>query len=330
MLPNKLKSGDEVRVIALARSASDIDESVLAKSVTRLIAMGLKVSYSKNAFSDSQRGCPTDDEKISDFHDALNDKNVKCIIAAIGGYNSNQLLDKIDWELVKDNPKIIAGYSDLTVLLHAILAKTGLVCYAAPNLYNFGLPPEADYTEEYFKKCLFFDSHKEYDLMDSKIYYDFPWAYDEHSSRRAINNRGSISLRTGSVKGVVIGGNMCSLNLLNGTEYFPSIVDDIILFIEDDSYDSMPEAFERNFQSIIQQPYFKQVKAILIGRFQNDSKSTEKAIKEIISSKRINHDIAIAYNLDFGHTDPKFTYPIGGKMRVDVTENSVRLKILQH
>lgn len=130
--------------------------------------------------------------------------------------------------------------------------------------------------------------------------------------------------------GVVIGGNMCSLNLLNGTEYFPSIVDDIILFIEDDSYDSMPEAFERNFQSIVQQPYFKQVKAILIGRFQNDSKSTEKAIKEIISSKRINHDIAIAYNLDFGHTDPKFTYPIGGKMRVDVTENSVRLKILQH
>lgn len=330
MLPKKLRTGDEIRVIAPARSASDVDERVLAKSVARLTDMGLNVSYSKNAFSNSQRGCPTDDEKISDFYDALNDKNVKCIIAAIGGYNSNQLLDRIDWEVIKNNPKIIAGYSDLTVLLHAIFAKTGLVCYAAPNLYNFGLPPEADYTEEYFKKCLLFDTPKEYDIIKSKIYYDFPWTYDEHSSRKKMRNIGPISLQTGSAEGTILGGNMCSLNLLNGTGYFPSTTGDIVLFIEDDSYDSIPETFERNLQSIIQQPYFKQVKAILIGRFQNDSKSTEKMIREIINSKGIDEDIAIAYNLDFGHTDPKFTYPIGGKMIVNVTEDSVKLKILQH
>ena len=78
---------------------------------------------------------------------------MKCVLAAIGGFNSNQLLGKIDWQIIKDNPKIFGGFSDITVLNHAILAKTGLVTYAMPNFYCFGLPPEANYSLEYFRRC---------------------------------------------------------------------------------------------------------------------------------------------------------------------------------
>lgn len=113
---------------------------------------------------------------------------------------------------------------------------------------------------------------------------------------------------------------MCSLNLLNGTEYFPRIAGDIILCIEDDSYDSILETFERNFQSVVQQPYFRQVKAILIGRFQQESQPTEQALRDIILSKNIEQTMPVIANLDFGHTDPKFTYPVGGRVAVEAND----------
>lgn len=321
MIPDKLKSGDEVRVVALARSASDIDERVLERAKVALESLGLKVTFSKNAFSRNQRGCPTDDEKVEDLHAAFMDENVKCVLVAIGGFNSNQMLCKINWQIIKDNPKIFGGFSDITVLNHAILAKTGLVTYAMPNFYCFGLPPEANYSLEYFRRCLFADQPAELVVQQSETFYDFPWNYDEVSPRQALENSGPRVVQSGSAEGVMIGGNLCSLNLLNGTEYFPRIEGDIILCIEDDSYDSIPETVERNIQSLMQQPFFRQVKAILVGRFQSESRATDDMISDIILSKSIDSKIPMIVNLDFGHTDPKFTYPVGGKCEVVAGSN---------
>ena len=321
MIPDKLKSGDEVRVVALARSASDIDERVLERAKVALESLGLKVTFSKNAFSRNQRGCPTDDEKVEDLQEAFMDENVRCILAAIGGFNSNQMLCKINWQIIKDNPKIFGGFSDITVLNHAILAKTGMVTYAMPNFYCFGLPPENSYSLEYFQRCLFADQPAELVVQQSETFYDFPWNYDEVSSRQALKNNGPRVVQSGSAEGVMIGGNLCSLNLLNGTEYFPKVEGDIILCIEDDSYDSIPETVERNFQSLIQQSFFRQVKAILVGRFQGESRATDDMISDIILSKDIDPKIPVVVNLDFGHTDPKFTYPVGGKCKVVAGSN---------
>lgn len=321
MIPDKLKSGDEVRVVALARSASDIDERVLERAKVALESLGLKVTFSKNAFSRNQRGCPTDDEKVEDLQEAFMDENVRCILAAIGGFNSNQMLCKINWQIIKDNPKIFGGFSDITVLNHAILAKTGLVTYAMPNFYCFGLPPETNYSLEYFRRCLFADQPAELVVQQSETFYDFPWNYDEVSPRQALENSGPRVVQSGSAEGVMIGGNLCSLNLLNGTEYFPRIEGDIILCIEDDSYDSIPETVERNIQSLMQQPFFRQVKAILVGRFQGESRATNDMISDIILSKSIDSKIPMIVNLDFGHTDPKFTYPVGGKCEVVAGSN---------
>ena len=321
MIPDKLKPGDEVRVVAPARSASDIDERVLDRAKAVLESLGLRVMFSKNAFSRNQRGCPTDDEKVEDLQEAFMDENVKCILAAIGGFNSNQMLGKINWQIIKDNPKIFGGFSDITVLNHAILAKTGMVTYAMPNFYCFGLPPENSYSLEYFQRCLFADQPAELVVQQSETFYDFPWNYDEVSPRQALKNNGPRVVQSGSAEGVMIGGNLCSLNLLNGTEYFPKVEGDIILCIEDDSYDSIPETVERNFQSLIQQSFFRQVKAILVGRFQGESRATDDMISDIILSKSIDSKIPVVVNLDFGHTDPKFTYPVGGKCEVVAGSN---------
>ena len=326
MIPDKLKPGDEVRVVAPARSASDIDERVLDRAKAALESLGLKVTFSKNAFSQSQRGCPTDDEKVEDLQEAFMDENVRCILAAIGGFNSNQMLGKINWQIIKDNPKIFGGFSDITVLNHAILAKTGLVTYAMPNFYCFGLPPENSYSLEYFQRCLFADQPAELVVQQSETFYDFPWNYDEVSPRQALENDGPRVVQSGSAGGVMIGGNLCSLNLLNGTEYFPKVEGDVILCIEDDSYDSITETFERHVQALMQQPFFRQVKAILVGRFQGESRATDDMISDIILSKNIDSKIPVIVNLDFGHTDPKFTYPVGGKCEV-VAEGDTKIVI---
>ena len=317
MLPEKINAGDEIRVIAPARSASDIDEVVLARAQTALESLSLKVSFSQYAFSRSQRGCPTDVEKVDDLHAAFLDPNVKGILAAIGGFNSNQLLGRIDWDIIRANPKIFAGFSDITALNHAILAKTGLVTFATPNFYCFGLPPESNYSLEYFRRCLFAGQPETYKVRASKEFYDYAWDYDEKSPRSKIVNGGMKIIQPGQASGTLLGGNLCSLNLLNGTEYFPRIKGDIILCLEDDSYDSIPETFERNLQSLSQQPYFRQVKAILFGRFQRESIAANDSLAAIISSKKIGSNIPIVSNLDFGHTDPKFSYKIGGWASVE-------------
>lgn len=317
MLPEKINAGDEIRIIAPARSASDIDEVVIARAQAALESLSLKVSFSQYAFSRSQRGCPTDVEKVDDLHAAFLDPNVKGILAAIGGFNSNQLLGRIDWDIIRANPKIFAGFSDITVLNHAILAKTGLVTFATPNFYCFGLPPESNYSLEYFRRCLFAGQPETYKVRASKEFYDYAWDYDEKSPRSKIVNGGLKIIQPGQASGTLLGGNLCSLNLLNGTEYFPRIKGDIILCLEDDSYDSIPETFERNLQSLIQQPYFRQVKAILFGRFQRESIAANDSLAAIISSKKIGSNIPIVSNLDFGHTDPKFSYKIGGWASVE-------------
>lgn len=318
MLPEKINAGDEIRIIAPARSAGDIDEVVIARAQAALESLSLKVSFSQYAFSRSQRGCPTDVEKVDDLHAAFLDPNVKGILAAIGGFNSNQLLGRIDWDIIRANPKIFAGFSDITVLNHAILAKTGLVTFATPNFYCFGLPPESNYSLEYFRRCLFAGQPETYKVRASKEFYDYAWDYDEKSPRSKIVNGGMKIIQPGQASGTLLGGNLCSLNLLNGTEYFPCVEGDIILCLEDDSYDSIPETFERNLQSLIQQPYFRQVKAILFGRFQHESIAANDSLAAIISSKKIGSNIPIVSNLDFGHTDPKFSYKIGGWASVEV------------
>ena len=327
MIPNKLKPGDEVRIVAPARSASDISKVTLRRAQLTLESIGLKVTFSDNAFSQNQRGCPTDEEKVKDLEEAFTDSNVKCILAAIGGFNSNQLLNKINWQIIKDNPKIFGGFSDITILNHAILAKTGLITYAMPNFYCFGLPLESDYSLKYFQRCLLIDNPDSYEVQPTRRWYDFLWNNDESLPQLIWKNSGPRIVQGGSAIGTMIGGNLCSLNLLNGTEYFPKIKGNIILCIEDDSYDSIPETFERNVQSLMQQPYFHQVRAILIGRFQGKSQATEDVVGDIILSKNINPNIPVIAGLDFGHTDPKFTYPVGGYCHIVAEDDSTKVVI---
>src|SRR3990167_2363671 len=127
--PEKLRKGDEVRIIAPSRSMAIISEESKKIANQRFSDLGLKLSFGKHVEEKDDFCSSSIASRAEDLHEAFFDKNVKAIITVIGGFNSNQLLKYIDWKIIKDNPKIFCGFSDITILNNAILQKTGLVSY---------------------------------------------------------------------------------------------------------------------------------------------------------------------------------------------------------
>lgn len=154
IIPEKLKKGDEIRVIAPSRSMKILKKDIIDIAKSRLESLGFKVSFGKNVMKsiNDDYKCASIEDRVSDLHDAFRDKNVKAILTVIGGYNVNQILDEIDYELIKNNPKILCGFSDITALTNAIYAKTGLVTYSGVHFSSFGMKYGFEYSLDYFKK----------------------------------------------------------------------------------------------------------------------------------------------------------------------------------
>ena len=127
MIPPKLQPGDEIRVIAPARSLGIISPENREIATKRLEELGFTVSFSDHVEEQDEFDSSSLQSRIADLHAAFEDKNVKGMFTVIGGFNSNQLLKYIDYDLIKKNPKILCGYSDITALSNAIYAKTGMV-----------------------------------------------------------------------------------------------------------------------------------------------------------------------------------------------------------
>lgn len=312
-------------VIAPSDSMSFISREVKEIADGRFAEMGLELSFSKNANEVNEFDSSSIESRISDLHEAFSDPSVKGIIAAFGGLNSNQLLRYIDWDIIRNNPKVFIGFSDITALQNAIYAKTGLVTYSGPLYSTFGQKLYFDYTLEYFKKCLCAEG--EFDILPSETWSDDGWFRDQ-DKRKLLPSDGWLVINEGSAEGTILGANICTLNLLQGTEYFPDISNSI-LFLEDDS-DSKAVNFDRDLQSLIHLPNFDKVLGIVIGRFQKASELSNEQLVKIIKSKRELDHIPVLANVDFGHTEPMITFPIGGEGRIVVSKEKSSLRVVGH
>lgn len=310
MIPPKLKKGDEIRIIAPSGSLTRVRTDVLERSLAYLDENGFRVTYSTNCREMDSFSSSSVESRAADLHEAFADPDVKAVMACIGGFNVNQILPYIDYDLIRANPKILCGYSDITALLNAVYARTGLVTYHAPHLAALGFLREREYTHKYLTACLM--NEDPISVMPSET-------------------AGSYTvLQEGTCEGEIAGGNLCTLNLLQGTPYMPDLRDKV-LFIEDDNImgDYFPYEFDRNLQSLLQVSGAESVRGIVFGRFDESCRLTEDTIRAIVKGK-VPAGIPVVFGTDFGHVFPMISFPVGGRVKLSANGEGIDLRITEH
>lgn len=327
IVPKKLEKGDEIRIIAPSRNMNILGSDCIKIAKETLEAMGFKVTFGKYVYDTEYEEymCASIESRVEDLHAAFKDKNVKAILTVIGGFNVNQILDYIDYELIKNNPKIICGYSDITALLDAITAKTGLITYYGPHFSTFGIKIGNEYTIEYFKKMLMENNLVE--VKPSEKWSNDLWFLDQDKREFEIN-KGIEVINYGNGEGTIIGGNLCTLNLLQGTTYMLK-ANKIILFIEDDggAGEAFFQTFDRDLESLLQALGKDKIEGIVVGRAEKNCKMNYDRWKIIFNNKKELSNIPIVINADFGHTNPMITIPLGGKANINVNSDDISIKI---
>jgi len=321
-VPRKLHRGDTIRVVAPARSrpfVAEYDHSSVIDA--RFAALGLRLTFADHVDERDDFESSPIASRVSDLHAAFADTEVAGILTVIGGFNSNDLLPHLDWDLIAANPKIFCGYSDITALQNAILARAGLVTYSGPHWSSFGMRDHFEQTQQWFVEALFGEGPIE--LRPAQVWTDDLWFIDQ-DNRTVHPNQGWWPLSPGQAGGRIIGGNLCTLNLLQGTEYMPSL-GGALLMIEDDAT-SDADAFARNLTSLLQLPDAVGVQGLVIGRFQEASGVTRSLLEQIIARQDLLADLPVLANVDFGHTNPLATFPIGGRATLATgATNSLRI-----
>jgi muramoyltetrapeptide carboxypeptidase LdcA involved in peptidoglycan recycling len=286
-----------------------LHENLINKAVEVLRSAGLSVSFAAHT-KDKRTGDATDvRNRLADLHDAFNDPMVTAILVAVGGTHAIDLIPYIDYDLIRKHPKAICGFSDATIILNAIYARTGVVTYYGPMLFSFAANIDPVYTMDHFRKALFLKSP--YALNPA-----IRWGnYTEMHSNRV--NEGYQVIRAGEASGILVGGHVPSLNLLQGTSYLPEL-EDAVLFIEicERYGKSTIEKLDQYLGSLLLQKGASRIKGLLVGRLYKSDEVEIDDLKTAMLEREELKNIPIILNVDFGHTMPMVTLPVGGRISI--------------
>ena len=302
--PKPLQQGDSVAIIA---PASPTDKNLIVKCVDSLNQLGLKVVVGESCLSEHGFLSGTDDIRANDINCMFADKNIKGIFALRGGYGCARLLNLIDFKLIKKNPKIFVGYSDITALHIAINQKSKLITYHGPMISTELIKGLDEYSANYYKKFFF-----ENDIVEELF-------YPEEDNLEIINN--------GISSGQLIGGNLSLICSSLGTKYEINTKNKI-LFLEE--VEEVPYKIDRMLTQLKQSGKLKDANGIILGSFTNciapnnkKSLSLQEVFNEIISPLKK----PTISNLVCGHCLPTLTLPLGSKILLDA--NNKKIKILE-
>ena len=264
-------------------------------------------------------------ERAEEFNNLLYDENIQIIMTSIGGNNTNSILPYIDYEYIKKHPKIIIGFSDITALLLAIYAKTGLVTFYGPDIASsFGeLPPFVDWTFESFNsfvKGISVPYSYEMPVAWTDEFID--WSEQDRAKEQHSNQW--VCVKQGTCQGRLIGGNLNTMEGFFGTEYMPVINKGDILFIEDAEKDAY--TIERSFSLLKLAGIFDKVSGIILGKHEKfDDNGTGRKPYEILLEVIGDTSIPILADFDCCHTHPMLTMPIGCEVRLDAANKKITL-----
>lgn len=265
-------------------------------------------------------------ERAEELNELIRNPEIRCIMSTIGGMNSNSILPYIDYKAFKRNPKIIIGYSDVTAILLAIYAKTGVNTFYGPALVSsFGeFPPFVNQTYDYFKEMLIDYNTESYEFSMPEFWTDeyINWADQDRGKEKRKNQW--ITVCEGTTKGRIIGGNLNTMQGIWGSEYMPEIRKGDILFIEDSLKNAA--TIERSFSLLKLNGIFDKVSGIILGKHELfDHMKTGRSPYEILLEVLGENKIPFIADFDCCHTHPMLTLPIGAEIEMDATNKKITI-----
>ena len=298
--PLRLRKGDLISIISPA--SAPLDAEKVHHGARYFESLGYRVTISKNVFSVNGYLAGTDDERAEDLNQAFADKNVKAIMCSRGGYGTPRILDRVDYELIRRNPKIFVGYSDITALQLAIFKKTGLITFSGPMMaVEFGV--------ESGKKLDSFTEERFFDVITSNK------KVGEIKSHK--DYRISFKGQTKSI-GRILGGNLSLITSLLGTGYAPNFSDTILLLEE---VSEEPYSIDRMLTQLRLAGILKMVSGFAVGQFTNcataEPDKPHRTVGEIIKKDLFALGKTSVSNLPYGHLPVKLTMPIGALASID-------------
>lgn len=328
--PQVLKQGDTIGIISPSSSVAAFVPRRLQRGIDTIKAMGFDVVLGNHATVASNHTAGSIEQRVSDLHQMFSNEKVKAIISTIGGYNSNQLLDELDYDLIRQHPKILMGYSDITALLLGIYQQTGVVTFLGPAILpQFGgFEGLHSYTHLWFQRILCSTNAPiEYSHSGLTIHEMLRWDSEDVRPRKSNSHKGPSVIRPGQAKGRIVAGNVGTMLTLAGTPYWPDLTD-TLLFIEDDEMET-PATIDRFLTQLRLMGVFEKISALLLGRFHPNVEFTgTEQLKDMLLTVVRGYNFPIGIDFDFGHTDPMFILPIGTQAQIDFGE-SIHLMLLE-
>ena len=328
--PKKLKKGDTIAILSISGGLGGVFPYRIDRAKDYLEKIGFKVKEYPTARNNHNGKAGTIEERVKDIHYAFLDKDVKAIIAVIGGLAANEILDSLDYNIIGENPKIFCGYSDNNLFCYALYKKANMVSFYGPCiLTQFGEYPEPlEYTIKYFMKALA-DSKPIGKIEPSQFWTDelLDWGKKEDCmrARKLKKNLGHVWINKGKATAPIVGGCLYSIHQLRGTEYGVDYTDKI-LFIEiaegQDFRKGEPiDYVDSKLQDLENSGIFKDIKGLIIGRGTRYTPKQLVKFEQVIRNHFEKYDFPVLFNVDVGHTDPLITIPIGVKVTLDAYEN---------
>ncbi len=334
--PSMLKKGDKIAIVSLSSGLLG-EENLIHKyniAKERLEThFGLEVITMPHALKGIDYIYNHPEDRAKDLMDAFKDESIKGIFCAIGGNDTIRILPYIDYEVIKNNPKIFLGYSDSTVN-HFMMNKAGIISFYGPSIMcEFGEYVKMfDYTKEAVQKILFTNC-KGYEIKSSKYWTDdfVPWNIKnmEVNKRLLKESHGYETLQgNGVVTGELLGGCIDVFPMIIGTEIWPNEKGwkDKILLIETSEEKISPEYLTRYLRNLGAQKIFEVIKGIVVGKPQEEKYYEEyKEVYKKVLKEFHCEDLPILYNINIGHSYIIGVLPLGSKIEVDFTNKKLRL-----
>lgn len=334
--PSRLAVGDAVAIVSPSWGGPSIFPHIYENGLEALKNLGLKIKEFPTARAEDRFLFQNPQVRAKDINDAFADNEVKAIFTSIGGDDSIRILPFLNHEVIRNNPKILMGYSDATTLL-TYINQMGLVTYNGPSVMagfsQFNAFPKSfgRHVQE-----MLFTPQENYEYRSFGVYCDgyLEWSQIENTGKTK-ELKSDVGWRflqgSGVASGELYGGSLEVMEILNGTDFWAKkdFWNGKILFLETSEDKPPVQRVRRILRNYGVQGIFERASAVLFGRprdYTDEEKiKFDQMVLEVIKGEFGNDKISVVSNMDFGHTDPQFILPLGVKAEIDCERKTFRL-----